>query len=427
MPGTFDTVDVLAPGETAEFSDSVPVELLDIPDEAGVYWIGIHALGDGAVPRDIVADGRARTFIPARPTGRPAAGDGGDPAGAPPGLVRRRGPDQRHRALGRTAGGGREPRRRSSTWRESAGSTPYSWLVDPAVIVALRAAGLRQPAPRRSLPTPTVPDQEPTDPGDPDGRRRDAAPSGDADRVTRGTEEPTRGRAELAVAARAWLDRLRRSSVGTTAGAGPPLRRPRRVRGGAPRRRLRTTRRSPAAPRSWRGSGCPSHGSRSPRASDVLSPRPSPGRPTDVTILLGDNAFSPPAASPRLGRPAARSQRSSSPAPAPRPAAPDPPRPATPWPCASACSARRRSATPTATPRPLVVTLPTVWRGEDAASFFTDLEQPWLEVVDVADVASGSATDVPPSTLVLHRLRPSPRSWTRATSPQPPAPPTPRP
>ena len=51
-PGTFDTVDVLEPGESAPFTDSVPVELLGIPDEPGVYWIGIHALGDGAEPRD---------------------------------------------------------------------------------------------------------------------------------------------------------------------------------------------------------------------------------------------------------------------------------------------------------------------------------------------------------------------------------------
>jgi hypothetical protein len=49
---------------------------------------------------------------------------------------------------------------------------------------------------------------------------------------------------------------------------------------------------------------------------------------------------------------------------------------------------------------PLVVTLPTVWRGEDAASFFTDLEQPWLDVVPVGDVATRSATGVPASSLV---------------------------
>ena len=49
---------------------------------------------------------------------------------------------------------------------------------------------------------------------------------------------------------------------------------------------------------------------------------------------------------------------------------------------------------------PLVVTLPTVWRGEDAASFFTDLEQSWLEVVPVGEVASRQAVGVPASSLL---------------------------
>ena len=69
VPGTFYTVDELAPGESAYFSDTVPVDLLEMdPRVEGVYWIGVHAFGDGAVPRDGFADGRARTFIPARPS-----------------------------------------------------------------------------------------------------------------------------------------------------------------------------------------------------------------------------------------------------------------------------------------------------------------------------------------------------------------------
>ena len=35
-----------------------------ISGDPGVYWIGVHALGASAAGRDLVADGRARTFIP---------------------------------------------------------------------------------------------------------------------------------------------------------------------------------------------------------------------------------------------------------------------------------------------------------------------------------------------------------------------------
>ena len=70
VPGTFATIDELAAGESAYFSDTVPVELLGTSGEQGVYWIGIHALGDtDTVPRDDIADGRARTFIPQEPRG----------------------------------------------------------------------------------------------------------------------------------------------------------------------------------------------------------------------------------------------------------------------------------------------------------------------------------------------------------------------
>ena len=75
VPDTFYTVAELAPGQTAYFADSVPVDLLEMdPTTEGVYWIGVHALGDGAVPRDAFADGRARTFIPARPSSDAVAG-----------------------------------------------------------------------------------------------------------------------------------------------------------------------------------------------------------------------------------------------------------------------------------------------------------------------------------------------------------------
>ena len=36
----------------------------------GVYWFGVHALGESAEGRDQTADGRARTFLPLVPEAR---------------------------------------------------------------------------------------------------------------------------------------------------------------------------------------------------------------------------------------------------------------------------------------------------------------------------------------------------------------------
>ena len=57
----------LEPGTEAPFTIRVPVSSLLISGDPGVYWIGVHALGANAEGRDLVADGRARTFIPLVP------------------------------------------------------------------------------------------------------------------------------------------------------------------------------------------------------------------------------------------------------------------------------------------------------------------------------------------------------------------------
>lgn len=54
----------LAPGATRTFTLRVRRAQLPISGAPGVYWIGVHALGTGPQGRDLVADGRARTFIP---------------------------------------------------------------------------------------------------------------------------------------------------------------------------------------------------------------------------------------------------------------------------------------------------------------------------------------------------------------------------
>ncbi len=61
-PGLFVSIGDLAPGASAPFTIKLPASAL--PRQPGVYWIGVHALGQNADGRDQIADGRARTFIP---------------------------------------------------------------------------------------------------------------------------------------------------------------------------------------------------------------------------------------------------------------------------------------------------------------------------------------------------------------------------
>ena len=65
-PGTYDTIDRIEPGESAQFSVRVPRSAIPVT-EPGVYWFGVHALGEGPAGRDTAADGRARTFLPLVP------------------------------------------------------------------------------------------------------------------------------------------------------------------------------------------------------------------------------------------------------------------------------------------------------------------------------------------------------------------------
>ncbi len=159
VPGTFDTVPELAPGASAPYTVRVPVDLLGV-EAPGVYWFGVHALGQTTAERDAVADGRARTFLPLVP--RAARENPVDAALVLP--VRHQ---VRNEPDGRLAD--------VDTWLDdlepdgrlgavlgfgvSAGSTPLTWLVDPAVTDAV--SRLASGNPPRPLVEPT---EEATDP-----------------------------------------------------------------------------------------------------------------------------------------------------------------------------------------------------------------------------------------------------------------------
>jgi hypothetical protein len=61
---SFVTIDELAPGQTARYRIRVPRDELGIPDQQGVYWFNVQALGASSEGRDVVSDGRARSFLP---------------------------------------------------------------------------------------------------------------------------------------------------------------------------------------------------------------------------------------------------------------------------------------------------------------------------------------------------------------------------
>jgi hypothetical protein len=402
VPGTFATIDELAPGETASFTDSVPVDLLGIPDEDGVYWIGVHALGDGAVPRDDVADGRARTFIPRLPSG-----DAVQEASVILSVRSRVWYDED----GRISGEERWLRRLEEggsldgvlDMADSANGSPYSWLVDPAVLVAL--VRLAQGNPARSIgPDPDVPGQEPA----PTETSSDA-PATDGTQTPgsltpppstephEGTDEgPSDVDAAVSAAAGAWIQRFI-ALVGSQRVLALPfgdLDVSAAVRND-PARYVEAMARSAEV---MSDLGLQFRPTVAP-GNDLLSPEAIAATPADALVLIGDNAFALPPATPTsvvrmLGHDiVVTSTGAEAGGPGPT-AATDP------------LALRQRLLSEAALrlrdddTAPLVVTLPTVWRGEDAATFFDGLDRPWLDVVPVEAVAARKPAGVPASRLL---------------------------
>lgn len=181
----------LAPGETKPYFVRVPASALVVPT-GGVYWFGVHALGvSDSTPQDSFADGRARTFLPYVPprVQTPVATALVLPLVRPLPFNPDGSIDVDEETL--TALGSSGRLRRLLDLGAAAGSTPLTWVIDPALVegVAALAAG----NPPRSL-TPTPPAGDATD-----------APS-DAPTETPEAEPPADTPASRAAAA--WLSAL---------------------------------------------------------------------------------------------------------------------------------------------------------------------------------------------------------------------------
>lgn len=225
--GNFDTIAEIAPGESEFFSFTVDVELLEA-DTPGVYWFGVHALGErSGEGRDVqaLADGRARTFIPMVPPKR----EGREAVSVviPLRRVMSYAEDGSLDDLdGWTTTLGEGGRLRSLLeLAVTSGNRTVNWVVDPALIDAVRqlAAGNRP----RSIAATLEEGEEPSPTADPASE----SPSADVSPTDAPSDEPDDGEtgddpviAELpddldaetraaAEVAREWLGRLKAAIV----------------------------------------------------------------------------------------------------------------------------------------------------------------------------------------------------------------------
>jgi len=201
-----DTISELAPGATSEYSITVPrAELAELigAGEPGIYWFGVHAIAQSEEsPRDLEADGRARTFLPNVPAGTPGAVKtslvlplrrflGREPDGS------LSNPDAWQRSLSR---GGRL--REAVDFASAAGPGRLSWLVDPALLDAVQR--IADGNPPRSL-EPTLQPTEPGETGSPSPTESPTGDEGDDDGDADETDAPPTREQETA---RSWLSDL---------------------------------------------------------------------------------------------------------------------------------------------------------------------------------------------------------------------------
>ncbi len=383
-----DNIPALDPGETENFSLVVPADLLET-NGPGVYWFGVHALGESIdAPRDpeaAVADGRARTFLPYIPPGTPGqvktalvlpirhflpyADDG-----ALEGL------EHWQRTL---SVGGRL--RDLVDFASSAGSTPVTWLVDPAVPDAVRKLARGNP-PLFLGPSATPAEDEEEE--EPEETQSDE-PSESADPEAQAAEERELTDEERAAqeAALSWLDRFGQAiqgdevlglpygdlDVAAAAELAPDLYGMARERTGVEL----TERGVTSTPTVVSPSGYLNDA-----AFELL--------PDDTTVLVSDRMFGadPPGVADIGGKTVGILSTG---------AADGGPRPGNRF---TSLQLRQRILSEAAVRllspgrHPLIVALPLEWEPTDPSAFFSGLEVDWLDLTTVADATDRDGTIV---------------------------------
>lgn len=386
-PGTFDTVDVLDPGQTSEFEIKASRSQLGIGDSPGVYWIGVHALGDSSVPRDEIADGRARTFVPLVSRSKEQV----DAAivvplratvwHTPDGRV-----DRMAQWTHALSEGGRLDEILDVA--DVSGTAPLTWLVDPAVPAAVAQLAAGNP-PRSLAPDPNAPERPPGTEGatptptdQPYSAPTPVAPTGEpADELT--AEEQA-----AATAATAWLSRFRTALASESVLSLPygDLDVSAAIRQ-APAFFDRAMSRGAEV---MAGLGVPASPAVAPR-DGILSPAALQATTPQSTVLLGDTSFAlPPATANSMVRLLGHKvvvTSSGAASGGPAPTAPDDP-----------LALRQRLLSEAAlrltsgSTAPVVLMLPADWHPDDPAALFEGLaDVPWLRPVSVDAVSARSA------------------------------------
>lgn len=386
-PGPYFVIPELAPGESAQYSFTVPRRRLP-SGTPGVYWFGVHALGQTGAERDpaAVADGRARTFLPLVPASEGPV----DTALVVP--VRHA---VRHDADGRVSDverwtetlslGGQL--RSLTDFGVAAGDRPLSWLVDPAVVDAARQLAAGNPA-RSIEPTLEQPDPQATEspsPGaGPSGEGEDATDdaTGDAEE-----DETSQATAAAAAAATDWLGRVETGVAGSEVL-------------GLPYGDLDVSAAAQLEPTAYaeaRG-----------RTGTALAPWDTPLTPAvaspngflstgglaltqpDTRLIMTDRAFG--ADPPAVARTGARTVVVSSTGAARGGPGPEHPR--------SPIAMRQRLVSEAAVralepeSRSLVVVFPDGWSPSSGTGFFEGLDLPWLNLTSVGAIAQQPAREV---------------------------------
>ncbi|PVG84140.1 hypothetical protein DDE18_00395 [Nocardioides gansuensis] len=400
-PSTWTTVDVLEPGQSAPFTLSIPWEELTIDAAApGVYWFGVHALGavDGVRPEYAV--GRARTFLPlvAETDSQVEAAFVVPVRGTvwhePDGQIAR--VPQWTRSL--SEGGRLES---LLDVADAAGASRLSWLVDPAVLVAVDRLAKGNP-PRSLAPDPAkLPAEGAEGDGEaePDGGETGAGQEGESPSPFVSEEpdhETTDEQAAAQAAATAWLERFRTAMAGQDVLALPygdidasaALAHDRELFD-------RSVTRSRVV---MEATGVFATPALAPR-DGILSAAAVEAAAPESTVLLGDTAFAVPPASPTsmvrmLGHKViVTSTAAAAGGPAP---APDGDPIAVRQRLLSEASLRL-AAGDTA---PVVVMLPADWHPRDPADLFGPLELPWLRAVGINEVVDRPAVSATARDLV---------------------------
>ncbi len=408
-----DAVGDLEPGESARYSLAVDRDLLRSSGD-GVYWFGVHAMGQSAeVPRDGVADGRARTFLPSR-------------TAATPGTVKTAVVLPLRRYLPHTADGALDGVERLTRtlsiggrlrdlvdFAASAGTLPLTLLVDPALPDAVRR--LAQGNPPRSLgSTQTAPEDGSSDsPTAVESSGATSSPSSSA-QPTADPEPLDEPAQDAADAASAWLGRFAEAAGGSellslpygdldvpAAAAHDPTvydlarGRPGRVLSelvggdGA----LTTGPSSDAPPAEVLPTVAPPNGYLDADGFDLVEP--------GTTVLLDDGAFDGTA--PGVAQVGGRRVVVTSSG-----AARGGPGPGNRF---TSLQLRQRILSEgllrllTPGRRPLVVVMPRQWRPSDASAFFTGLEVDWLSLTTVDDAADRRGRSVAPDDLTYPELQ----------------------